>query len=447
MLPGSVVVYGTGLTEVVFNVYMTSKINRPWNINAHMNNTTNGQSRVGEVISLGVSLDDYPVDPCAVLSADLQSYNGQTNTTQIFANNVINIGGSRMTVTHPYGSSRLAQDRISDTHEAGAAGLNLGHATGTNVANTFDRRIETEISFSAPVKNLSFRINDLDNGDRIRILAYDQNDVLIPLTSSNYAFHPSTVNTYIPTEGVTGEFRSTSEDVPSNNTRATIDFNFNGKQVSRVVYQYYDVTSGGTYSITKFSGISSTDCPDCTDSGITSVNLNSLFTGTLPGPAVVLEWWSTPDRQAGTQVLDPTDVTASGRYYAFFYDTVNDCYNTNNSTAFVNVTILPPCDTTCTKPGDFTEDGIPTKVGITVQQRQDGWPQSIPNGFITLESKEKGFVITRVAHVGGTDGTPDLDDDAIADPKEGMLVYDIQDECVKLFNGTVWNCIERSCND
>ncbi|WP_131431029.1 lectin-like domain-containing protein [Chryseobacterium formosense] len=102
------------------------------------------------------------------------------------------------------------------------------------------------------------------------------------------------------------------------------------------------------------------------------------------------------------------------------------------------------CPTTCTKPGDFTSSGAPTKVGITVQDKASTWPEAIPNGHIALESREKGLVITRVAHVSTT---PNLTTDSIKDPKEGMLVYDIQDSCVKLFNGLTWNCIRRSCND
>ncbi|WP_322969497.1 lectin-like domain-containing protein [Faecalibacter sp. LW9] len=105
------------------------------------------------------------------------------------------------------------------------------------------------------------------------------------------------------------------------------------------------------------------------------------------------------------------------------------------------------CPTTCTKPGATgTPDGY-TKVGVSTMKSQvNGWPENISNGFIALDSKEKGFVITRVTHVGGTDGTP-VSTDSIADPKEGMLVYDIQDQCVKLYNGTAWNCIEKSCNE
>ena len=189
----------------------------------------------------------------------------------------------------------------------------------------------------------------------------------------------------------------------------------------------------------------------CTSSGANSVNLNSRYTGTYP-TGVVLEWWTSPTRDnaptPGTKVLNPTNVNVSGTYYAFFYDTVNLCYNTNNSTAAVTVNILPQCtSSTCTKPGDFTQNGTPTKVGITVQQKQSAWPENIPNGFITLQSKEKGMVITRVAKVGGGNGgAPNLTTDSIKDPKEGMLVYDLAANCVKLFNGTIWKCLAKNCN-
>ncbi|SMC33904.1 Ig-like domain-containing protein [Moheibacter sediminis] len=63
------------------------------------------------------------------------------------------------------------------------------------------------------------------------------------------------------------------------------------------------------------------------------------------------------------------------------------------------------------------------------------WPESIPNGFLALESKNKGFVITRVQN-----------ENAITEPKEGMLIYDIQAGCVKLHNGAVWKCIQKKCD-
>ena len=35
----------------------------------------------------------------------------------------------------------------------------------------------------------------------------------------------------------------------------------------------------------------------------------------------------------------------------------------------------------------------------------------------------------------------------IKTPVEGMLIYDQTDLCIKLYNGTTWHCIERSCNE
>lgn len=76
-------------------------------------------------------------------------------------------------------------------------------------------------------------------------------------------------------------------------------------------------------------------------------------------------------------------------------------------------------------------------VGIsTLNNQPEGWPENIPNGYLVLQSKDKGFVITRV---------PNTNPGTIASPVEGMLVYDETDDCIKLYNGTIWNCIEPYC--
>lgn len=237
--------------------------------------------------------------------------------------------------------------------------------------------------------------------------------------------------------------------VATNPTAGTKVANPSAISVSGIYYLYSKADTGGCFSNASSAvTVTITSCTTCTSSGVTSVNLNSLYTGTLP-TGVVLEWWTSPTRDLppalGTKVLDPTNVTVSGTYYVFFYDTINLCYNTDNSASAVTVNILPPC-ATCTNPGSTAIGGNPTKMGITVQQKQNGWPENIPNGFIALQSKDKGMVITRVARVGGgANGAPDLTTDSIKDPKEGMLVYDLAADCVKLFNGTVWKCLVKDC--
>ncbi len=90
--------------------------------------------------------------------------------------------------------------------------------------------------------------------------------------------------------------------------------------------------------------------------------------------------------------------------------------------------------TYCTQPPNNSPANMITKIGITTQSKQSGWPENIPNGAVALESKTKGFVITRTQS------------SSIANPVEGMLIYDTVSKCMKLYNGTSWNCVVRSCN-
>ncbi len=90
--------------------------------------------------------------------------------------------------------------------------------------------------------------------------------------------------------------------------------------------------------------------------------------------------------------------------------------------------------TYCTQPPNNSPANMITKIGITTQSKQSGWPENIPNGAVALESKTKGFVITRTQS------------SSIANPVEGMLIYDTVSKCMKLYNGTSWSCVIRSCN-
>ncbi|RLJ33157.1 hypothetical protein CLU97_2633 [Chryseobacterium sp. 7] len=90
--------------------------------------------------------------------------------------------------------------------------------------------------------------------------------------------------------------------------------------------------------------------------------------------------------------------------------------------------------TYCTHAPNNSPSNMITKIGITTQSKQNGWPEGIPNGAVALESKSKGFVITRTQS------------SSIANPVEGMLIYDTVSKCMKLYNGTSWNCVVRSCN-
>lgn len=60
------------------------------------------------------------------------------------------------------------------------------------------------------------------------------------------------------------------------------------------------------------------------------------------------------------------------------------------------------------------------------------------NAFLKVESKTKGFVLTRLT-------TTQIN--ALSSPVMGMLVYDTTEHCLKMYNGTKWGRLQQSCPD
>ncbi|GEM_PF-1298290 len=175
-------------------------------------------------------------------------------------------------------------------------------------------------------------------------------------------------------------------------------------------------------------------CPDALEGGA-DILPSGLMTaeGTLSGGSTTVDKniCTTCVSTAGTNIGLPQFTTPPSGYSNATGQAAGESYNSLANNCY------------CTKPGTpGTPDGY-TKVGITIQEKQTAWPENIPNGHIALESKTQGLVITRVAHVSFVPQPTD----SIANPFAGMLVYDMLDECVKLFNGVNWKCIARSCND
>ncbi|MFC5875628.1 hypothetical protein SAMN05443633_103396 [Chryseobacterium arachidis] len=122
---------------------------------------------------------------------------------------------------------------------------------------------------------------------------------------------------------------------------------------------------------------------------------------------------------------------------------------TDNSAAEYNVVVTPPggcviysnvvksyaCP--CYKPGVVGTPEI-TKVGISTRASKStiNFPADVNNGFIALESNDKGLVITRVSD-------PEI---SITNPVDGMMVFDTDDVCLKIYDGTKWSCINQTCN-
>lgn len=83
---------------------------------------------------------------------------------------------------------------------------------------------------------------------------------------------------------------------------------------------------------------------------------------------------------------------------------------------------------------------LTSNVGIsTLKEQFENWPQDVPNGYLVLESGKKGLVLTRTtpAAIGEANWV------------KGMIIFDTTpaNNCISIYNGTTWKCIERACNE
>jgi|GEM_PF-6901639 len=73
-------------------------------------------------------------------------------------------------------------------------------------------------------------------------------------------------------------------------------------------------------------------------------------------------------------------------------------------------------------------------VGISTLDRGNdtSWLNSVKNGQLVLDSKEKGLVIPRIANPS-----------SINNASEGMIIYDTTDNCIKLYQNNKWDCLTK----
>lgn len=172
----------------------------------------------------------------------------------------------------------------------------------------------------------------------------------------------------------------------------------------------------------------------------TKINLNTdVFIGKIPAGASLV-WYTTATRDAGTKVDDPTAVSA-GHYWAFYEGFVT-CGTPPGSEATITEYVLNSPDykanCACFVAPTLDGTGQPTQVGISLLQRagstNGNWPMNRKSGFIALESNTKGFVPTRMS-------TAQIN--AITAPVDGMMVYDTNDNCLKIYTSGSWKCFDK----
>lgn len=119
-------------------------------------------------------------------------------------------------------------------------------------------------------------------------------------------------------------------------------------------------------------------------------------------------------------------------------DPESECGNSNSVDS--NEITIDTCPF-CTKDANVAPATDFTNVGITSHgTKQANWPENVPNGFLTLESPDTGFVITRLTTAQR---------DALT-PLEGMLIYNTTSNEFQLFKGSDndgWVAIQRGCNE
>lgn len=160
-----------------------------------------------------------------------------------------------------------------------------------------------------------------------------------------------------------------------------------------------------------------------------SFDLNSYITSVVP-PGTRIVW-----KKGKTIIDDPSNVTVDGTYTVSFYSPLYNCYSPE---ATLKVIYDNSC-AVCYKPAVTTGVSEPVKTIISTLDRESV-PRDLNDyrtGSLILESKTKGFVLTRMA-------SPET---AIPYPIEGMLVYDTSINEIKLYNGTVWKVLVQSCPD
>ncbi|HEV7269431.1 prealbumin-like fold domain-containing protein [Pseudoxanthomonas sp.] len=203
-----------------------------------------------------------PADTYRTFSA----LSGQSGLSQNLINNSNTyVGASRLRVSNTAtGGASFDNNTIDAQHYPGTStipsepGIRIGQnntSPSSVLVTDMEFRDPADLTVWRPVSNLSLRLHDIDAGDNVTVNAYDQNGNLITLTSANYSFDSSNGAPYVSYAGG-NRFTAPSGDSPNNQRRGTVNLTFNGLQIRRIEFRYYDTTSSGTYTIAELRGCS-----------------------------------------------------------------------------------------------------------------------------------------------------------------------------------------------
>jgi hypothetical protein len=143
--------------------------------------------------------------------------------------------------------------------------------------------------------------------------------------------------------------------------------------------------SAGTTAPTLSAATAVNTCPT------TTANLNALHNGTIPNGAR-LRWHTVATNPtAADSVATPSVLAASGTYYAYYYDQVNDCYSPASAAVTATITVCSTCATP-------SVGGTATYTGGTICSTAN-------MGTITLSGKTGTVQTWQTSTNGGTSWT------------------------------------------
>ncbi|MCQ4142454.1 hypothetical protein [Chryseobacterium sp. EO14] len=173
-------------------------------------------------------------------------------------------------------------------------------------------------------------------------------------------------------------------------------------------------------------------CSDAIEGGSSFTSAN-LVTSSMPGgnSGGTFTGTGSPITQNLGNTVGSTGSTIGIPVIATSGQTVGDSQNS---------TISSQClSSFCYKPAITLGTVLDSKHGITTLGRagadSDNWPMVRKGAWTVLEAKTKGFVINRIATTTQVIG--------ITDPVKGMIVYDVQADCLKINTdgtSTGWKC-------
>lgn len=178
------------------------------------------------------------------------------------------------------------------------------------------------------------------------------------------------------------------------------------------------------------------------------VDLTDSEPAVLPPGVTGINWWT--DVNLTIPVPDIHHV-GPGTYYASFAGPIVKCGAPLSVILYAVGSPEYNANCPCYNSPNTASSGLDTKHGITLLQRAGetalSWPLIRKSAHTVLESNTKGFVITRMTTLeiqGQT--TPSVIAPKITVPQDGMMVYDTDAKCLKIYTVEVlpavsgWKC-------